>query len=73
MKFKAKDKVVFEADYIPNNQVMTVKRGTHKRHGLDMVRLHLEGGEGIAFANQLRLATAEEEATGFRAKGASHE
>ncbi|WP_416631973.1 hypothetical protein [Acinetobacter baumannii] len=69
MKFKAKDKVVFEADYIPNNQVMTVKRGTHKRHGFDMVRLHLEGGEGVAFASQLRPATAEEETTGFRAKG----
>jgi len=33
MKFKAKDKVVYEADYIPNNQVMTITRGTHKSHG----------------------------------------
>lgn len=69
MKFKAKDKVVYEADYIPNNQVMTVTRGTHKQHGFDMVRLLLTGGEGIAYANQLRPATAEEAATGFRSKG----
>ena len=40
MKFKAKDKVVYEADYIPNNQVMTITRGTHKSHGgINQVRL----------------------------------
>ncbi|EPG5847198.1 hypothetical protein LJN79_000273 [Acinetobacter baumannii] len=60
MKFKAKDKVVFEADYIPNNQVMTITRGTHKSHGIDQVRLLLKGGEGIALASDLRLATDEE-------------
>lgn len=73
MKFKAKDKVVFEADYIPNNQVMTITRGTHKSHGMDQVRLMLKGGEGLALSTDLRLATKEEIETGFRAKGASHE
>jgi len=73
MKFKINDKVVFENENFLNNQVMTITRGSHKRHGYDMVCLLLEGGEGLAYANELRLATAEEEATGFRAKGASHE
>ncbi|MDV7628910.1 hypothetical protein [Acinetobacter baumannii] len=70
MKFKAKDKVVFEADYIPNNQVMTITRGTHKSNGMEQVRLLLKGGEGIALSSDLRLATKEEIETGFRSKGA---
>lgn len=69
MKFKAKDKVVFEADYIPNNQVMTITRGTHKSHGIDRVRLLLKGGEGLALSSDLRLATQEEIEAGFRSKG----
>ncbi|MDB0115185.1 hypothetical protein RFH07_13770 [Acinetobacter seifertii] len=69
MKFKAKDKVVFEAEYIPNNQVMTITRGTHKSHGIDQVRLLLKGGEGIAQSSELRLATKEEIESGFRSKG----
>lgn len=60
MKFKINDKVVYEADYIPNNQVMTITRGTHKRHGYEMVCLLLEGGEAVAYANELRPATEEE-------------
>lgn len=73
MKFKAKDKVVFENENFPNNRVMTILSGNQKRNGFEMVTLLLEGGRGIAYANQLRPATAEEVVTGFRAKGASHE
>lgn len=60
MKFKPNDKVVFENENYLNNQVMTITRGNHKRHGYDMVCLLLEGGAGIAYANELRLATEEE-------------
>jgi len=60
MKFKPNDKVVFENENFLNNQVMTITRGSHKRHGYDMVCLLLEGGEGLADANELRLATEEE-------------
>lgn len=60
MKFKPNDKVVYENAYIINNQVMTITRGNHKRNGLDMVCLLLKGGSGIAFADELRLATEEE-------------
>lgn len=69
MKFKAKDKVVFEADYIPINQVMTITRGTHKSHGgVNQVRLLLKGGEGLALSSDLRLATEEEITAGHRIK-----
>ncbi|AJB65819.1 hypothetical protein RU84_02745 [Acinetobacter baumannii] len=65
MKFKAKDKVVFEADYIPNNQVMTITRGTHKSHGgVNQVRLLL----GLALSSDLRLATEEEITADHRIK-----
>lgn len=66
MKFKAKDKVVFEDDHIPNNQVMTIIRGTYKSNGFDQVRLLLKGGEAIAYSDQLRLAKPSEVKTGFR-------
>lgn len=69
MKFKTKDKVVYEADYIPNNQVMTITRGTHKSHGgINQVRLLLKGGEGLALSSDLRLATEEEISAGHRIK-----
>lgn len=69
MKFKAKDQVVYEADYIPNNQVMTITRGTHKSHGgMHQVRLLLKGGEGLALSSDLRLATEEEITAGHRIK-----
>lgn len=47
----------------------TILSGNQKRNGFEMVTLLLEGGRGIAYANQLRPATAEEAATGFRSKG----
>ncbi|MHC3032466.1 hypothetical protein [Acinetobacter nosocomialis] len=73
MKFKAKDKVVFEAHYIPNNQVMTVTRGTYKKFGHELVRVLTEDGDSLALSSHLRLASKEEIETGFRSKGASHE
>jgi hypothetical protein len=66
MIFKTNDKVVFENENIPNNQVMTITKGNHKRNGFDMVRLLLNGGAGIAYANELRLATEEEKAANKR-------
>lgn len=69
MKFKSNQKVVFIDENIPNNTVMTIKKGNHNRSGMTMVSLNLKGGVGIAFVDQIRLATPQEEKTGFRDKG----
>lgn len=66
MNFKKNQKVVFDNPHVPNNLVMNVKRGTYKSGGMSMVTIELPGGLGQAFASQLRLATREEEQTGFR-------
>lgn len=65
-KFKANDKVVFANNHIPNNLVMTVKRGTHKSSGMDMVTVELPGGLAHAFASELRIASDAEVKKGVR-------
>lgn len=65
-KFKANDKVVFSNNYIPNNLVMTVKRGTYKSSGMDMVTVELPGGLAHAFAPELRIAKQDEIDAGVR-------
>lgn len=65
-KFKRNDKVVFDNPHVPNNLVMNVKRGTYKSSGMHMVDLELPDGIAKAFASELRIATKEEEKSGFR-------
>ena len=66
MKFKKNDKVVFSHPCTPNNLVMNVSRGNFKSSGMDMVKVDLPGGAGIAYAESLRLATSNEIEVGTR-------
>lgn len=65
-KFKLNNKVVFSNKDVPNNLVMTVKRGNYKSAGMEMVTIELPGGLGHAFASELRIATALEVEKGVR-------
>ncbi|MEG2267233.1 MAG: hypothetical protein RSC68_23260 [Acinetobacter sp.] len=65
-KFKIDDKVVYSNKLVPNKLVMTVKRGTYKSSGMEMVIIELPGGLAHAFASELRIATPTEVEAGVR-------
>lgn len=65
-KFKIDDKVVYSNKLVPNKLVMTVKRGTYKSGGMEMVIIELPGGLAHAFASELRIATQDEVEAGVR-------
>ena len=65
-KLKIDDKVVYSNKHVPNKLVMTVKRGTYKSSGMEMVTVELPGGLAHTFASELRIATQAEVAAGVR-------
>ena len=65
-KYKIDDKVVNSNKHVPNKLVMTVKRGTYKSSGMEMVTVELRGGRAHTFASELRIATQAEVAAGVR-------